>query len=90
MVQLKLGLTSLTDSSLATKVEQLRAFAQDHNTINIAAKGTEPENPGVTFVTFEFDVAGDEVYQELGRLCVRWLDEREESGVMGYGLNRYC
>ena len=49
----------------------------------------DPEggDPGVTFVTFEFDIAGDEVYQAVGEQCVVWLDEAG-SGVVVYCMIR--
>jgi hypothetical protein len=49
----------------------------------------DPEggDPGVTFVTFEFDIAGDEVYQAVGEQCVVWLDEAD-SGVVVYCMIR--
>jgi hypothetical protein len=89
MVQLKLGLGDLAEDSSIDSVllERLREFSSDQK---IAIIATDPKggDPGVTFVTFEFGVAGDEVYQVVGDQCVAWLDEAGSSGVMVYTMIR--
>jgi hypothetical protein len=86
-MQLKLGLKPPTQDSIAEKLQQLRAFSSDQNVAIIA---TDPNggDPGVTCVTFEFEIAGDEVYHAVGEQCVAWLDEADASGVVVYAMIR--
>lgn len=85
-MQLKLGLKPPTQDSVDAKSQQLREFSSDQK---IAIIETDPEGgaPGVTFVTFEFDIAGDEAYQAVVEQCVAWVDEAD-SGVVVYSAIR--
>jgi hypothetical protein len=85
-MQLKLGLKAMTEDSIDAKSQQLRAFSSDQK-ITIIEMDPEGGDPGVTFVTFEFDIAGDEVYQAVGEQCVAWLDDAEP-GIVGYSMIR--
>jgi len=85
-MQLKLGLKAMTEDSIAIKSQQLREFSSDRK-VTIIETDAEFGDPGVTFVTFEFGIAGDEMYQAVGDRCVAWLDEAD-SGVVGYSMIR--
>jgi len=85
MVQLKLGLTATTQESLNTILERLRSFSSDE--ITVTATDTEPNEPELLLVTFEFDVVDDEAYGALGDQCRHWL-WGTNSGVESYNLIR--
>jgi hypothetical protein len=85
-MQLKLGLKPPTQASIDAKSQQLREFSSDQK-ITIIETDPDGGDPGVIFVTFEFDIAGDEVYQAVGEQCVAWLDEAD-SGVVVYSAIR--
>ena len=85
-MQLKLGLKAMTEDSIDAKSRQLRGFSSDRE-ITIIETDPEGGDPGVTFVTFEFEIVGDEVYQAVGEQCVAWLDDAD-SGVVGYSMIR--
>ena len=72
-MQLKLGLKATTEDSIDAQSQQLREFSRDQK-ITIIEMDPEGGDPGVTFVTFEFDIAGDEVYQAVGSSVLRgWM-----------------
>lgn len=85
MVQLKLGLTTTTEDSLNTILARLRSFSSGE--ITVVATDTEPDEPELLLVTFEFDVVDDEVYGALGDQIRHWL-WGTNSGVESYTLIR--
>ena len=79
MGQLQLGLqppSTPTRATLDTLTSQIRAFSGENITV-LRGKPTEPDEDGVTFVTFEFDAVDDPAFKAQ---CRAWLDE----GVVSY------
>ena len=85
-MQLKLGLKAMTEDSIDAKSQQLRDFSSDQK-ITIIETDPDGGDPGVASVTFEFDIAGDEVCHAVGERCIAWLDEAD-SGVVAYSMIR--
>jgi hypothetical protein len=77
MGQLKLGIQApaITQASIDTLTEQVRTFSSAE-TIRIRGKTTEPDEDGVSFVTFELDIADHQIFRAQ---CRAWLD-----GEMSY------
>jgi hypothetical protein len=85
-MQLKLGLKPPTQASIDAKSQQLREFSSDQK-VTIIETSRDEGISGVDFVTFEFEIAGDEVYHAVLEQCVAWVDEAD-SGVVVYSAIR--
>jgi hypothetical protein len=85
-MQLKLGLKPPTQASIDAKSQQLREFSSDQK-ITVIETSRDEGIPGVAFATFEFDIAGDEVYHAVVDQCVAWVYEAD-SGVVVYSAIR--
>ena len=87
MVQLKLGVKTILRHHAIQIRQQLRTFSSQ-----IAVTATDPKDakPGASYVitiTFEFDVANDEVYQALEDQCREWVED-PSSVVVAYTPSR--
>jgi hypothetical protein len=79
MVQLQLRLATTAEDSIKTITEQLKSFSE--NTLDPIHVSETDE------VTFDFEVASDDVYQALGNQCQAWTAETNPT-VIAYTMVR--
>jgi hypothetical protein len=72
MGQFKLGIQApaITQDTIDTLMEQIRTFSGEN--VTIRGKTTESDEDGVSFVTFELDIADQSAFKAQ---CRAWLDE---------------
>jgi hypothetical protein len=74
MVQLRLTLATTTKDSIESITQQLQQFSEQ--------TAVPEHNSETDEITFEFDVASDDVYQALRDQCQAWITETNPTVIV--------